>query len=531
MKKKCKVSILVGAFFSILVLTYPVLAQESLLKVAIALDWPTLDPGQWVASSNGLNQVYENLFRFKPGTTEVEPWLAESYEISSDKKTYTLRLRKGVKFHDGTPFNAQAVVFSIDRAKWYKGTGLTWIKLIKDVNAVDDYTIKMSLESPSPLILMALAHPSVLRIVSPTAAKAHEKDGDWGKAWLWDHDAGTGPYIIKEVVKMDYIYFEKFKDYWRGWKGKHLDKILFKYVREASSRKMMLLNKDVDVVEDMLFDDVDELKKQPDTKVELHPTNNATFLIFRWQPGPGGSDNPIRNRKVREAINYAVDYENIIKVAMKGEALQLQGPLTRGLFEHNKKLMIYKRNLAKAKELLKEAGYKEGQIKLTIMYNVGYEWKRLACETLKSNLKDVGIDLDIQVVPWPAMVASMQDGTLPPPPHMYLYFASSVVDGYTPIARLFHSQSIGSPEKGPRGWNPGYVNPELDKVLDAAQVAPSMESYKKLMMEAQEILHKDLPYIPLWELVFISTMSKRVKGYVPDSIRSLDYNLYEMYLE
>ena len=505
----------------------PVRAAESVLKVAISQEWTTLDPGQWATTTTGLNQVYENLFRFKPGSTEVEPWLVQSYDLSQDKKTYTLRLRKGVKFHDGSAFNAQAVVFSIDRAKWFKGTGLTWIKLIQDVQVVDDYTAKLVLESPSAIFLTALAHPSVLRIVSPAAVKAHEKEGDWAKAWLFDHDAGTGPYVIKDMVKMDYIYFERFKDYWGGWKGKHLDKVLFKYVKEPSSRKMMILNKEVDIAEDLLFDDVPDLRKVPDLKVDLPVTNNITFLVFRWT----GADSPIKNKKFREALNYAVDYDNMIKVAMQGAAKQLQGPLARGLVEHNNKLKVYKRDVARAKQLLKEAGYKEGQVKLTIMYNPGYEWKRLASETLKSNLKDVGIELDIMVTAWPQMVASMQDGTLPPPPHMYIYFASSVVDGYTTLNRLFHSQSIGSPEKGPRGWNPGYVNPELDKMLDEAQVAPNMDKYKQTMLKIQEVIQNDLPYVPLWELTYVSTMSKKVKGHISSPAWSWDYSLYDMYLE
>ena len=511
--------------------TPPGRAEETILKLAVSQEWPTLDPGQWAVSCTGLEQVYENLFRFKPGTTQVEPWLAESYDLSPDKKTYTFRLRKGVKFHDGIPFNAQAVIFNIDRAKWYKGTGLTWIKLIQNAQAVDDYTVKLTLEAPSAIFLTALAYPSVLRFVSPTAVKAHEKDGDWAKAWLASHDAGTGPYTIKDETKMSHILLEKFPDYWRGWKGKHVDKVYLKYVREPSTRKMMLLNKEVDISENLLFDDVDELKKVPHLNIDLPSTTAVTLLVFRWTKGPGGEDNPILNRKFREALNYAVDYDGIIKVSMKGAAKQLQGTLAGKLFEQNNRLQLYKRDVAKAKQLLKESGYKEGQVKLTIMYNPGYEWKRLASETLKSNFKDIGVDLDILVTAWPQMVASMQDGTLSPPPHMYVYFASSVVDGYTTINRLFHSQSIGSPKDGPRGWNPGYVNPALDKALEAAQVAPTLETYKKHMLEAQEILHKDMPYLPLWELVFVSSMSKRVKGYIPNPIREQDYNFYEMYLE
>ncbi len=529
MKKRQRILTL-GMCLSVLLLgvTDPVRAEESFLKGAVSQGWPTLDPGGWTTCTTGLSQVYENLLRFKPGTTEVEPWLAESYEVSPDQKTYTLRLRKGVKFHDGSPFNAEAVVFSIDRAKRYKGTGYTWLKLIDNAVAVEDYTVKLSLTSPSPIFLTALAHPSVLRIVSPTAIRAHEKEGDLAKAWLEEHDAGTGPYTIQKTAKMDYIYLERFNDYWRGWPGKHLDKVLFRYVREASSRKMMLLNKEVDIAEDLLFDDVDELKKLPALNVSLPSTNTVTLLLLRHT---GGKDNPLRNRKVREAIAYAVDYDNLLEVAMKGAAQWLQGPLASGLFEHNNTLKIYKRDVEKAKQLLKEAGYQEGEIELIIMYNVGYEWKRLVCETLMNNLKEVGINLDIHATTWPRMVASIQNGTAPPPPHMYIYYASSIVDGYTVLNRLFHSQSIGSPQIGVRGWNPGYSNPEVDQLLDAAQVAPNMEKYKELMWKGQEVLHNDLATIPLWQLVFVSTMAKRVKGYVPSPIWEWEYNLYDMYLE
>jgi peptide/nickel transport system substrate-binding protein len=508
-------------------LVSPATADESFLRVAVSQGWPTLDPGGWTTTTTGLNQIYENLFRFKPGTTEVQPWLAESYEISADKKTYTLRLKKGITFHDGSAFNAESVVFSIDRAKRYKGTGYSWLKLIKDAVAVDDQTVELTLESPSPIFVTALAHPSVLRIVSPTAVKTHEKEGDLAKAWLEENDAGTGPYTLKKTAKMDHIYLERFSDYWGGWEGKHLDKVLFKYVREASSRKMMLLNKEVDIAEDLLFDDVDELKASPDLNVTLPSTNTVTLLLLRHT---GGKENPLTDKRVREAIAYAADYDNLLDVAMKGAAEWLQGPLASGLYEHNNTLKVYKRDVEKAKQLLKEAGYEEGEIELIIMYNVGYEWKRLVCETLMNNLKEIGIALDIHATTWPRMVASIQNGAASPPPHMYIYYASSIVDGFTVMNRLFHSQSIGSPEKGVRGWNPGYSNPELDRALDAAQVAPDMEQYRELMWTAQEEAHNDLAAIPLWQLVFVSTMSKKVTGYVPSPIWEWEYNLYDMYL-
>ena len=529
MKKWHRILISISCLSLVLLgMTLPVRAEEQFLKVAVTHGWPALDPGMWTSCTTGLNQVYENLFRFKPGTTEVEPWLAESYDISPDKKTYTLHLRKGVKFHDGTAFNARAVVFSVDRAKWYKATGYTWLKLIEDANAVDDYTVKLTLKSPSPIFLISLAHPSVLRIVSPTTVRAHEKDGDWAKAWLEEHDAGTGPYTIKKTAKMDYIYLERFKDYWQGWEGKHLEKVLFKHVREPSSRKMMLMSKELHIAEDLIFDDVDELRKVPYIKVDLPTTNTVSYLLFRHT---GGADNPLLNRKVREAIAYAADYDEMIKVAMKGAAKRLQGPLASGLFEHDNTLKTHQRDVEKAKRLLKEAGYKEGEIELVIMTNIAYEWKKVVCEILMNNLKEVGINLDMHSTFWPRMVGSIQNGTAPPPPHMYIYYASSVVDGYTVMTRLFHSWSIGSPEKGARGWNPGYANPEVDKVLDAAQMAPNMKKYKELMLKAQEIWMEDLPSIPLWEMVFVSSMLRSVKGYIPNPIWEWEYNLYDMYLE
>jgi peptide/nickel transport system substrate-binding protein len=521
MKKLRKVLVL-AIFLSFLLVgfTSPVLAKEALLNIAVAHPWPTLDPMAWSTAATGLNQVYENLFRFKPGTLEVEPWLAESYEVSPDKRTYTFRLRKGVKFHDGTPFNAKAVAFSVDRAMALKQTGSMWLQPVEKVEVVDDYTVRFVLKSPLAIFLFHLAHPSVLRMVSPTAVKAHEKDGDWAKTWLDLNDAGSGPYVIRKAVKNDYIHLERFINYWKGWGTKYLDAVLFKEVRESSSRKMMLLNKQVHFAQDVSFEDIDELKKVPYINVELRSLPATVVLVLRFT---GGADNPIRNLKIREAIACSIDYDAMIKAAMKGFANQAQGPVPRLHFGHNDKLKIYKRDVNKAKELLKEAGYKPGEIKMIIMYNVGYDWKRLASETLMSNLGEIGINLELYTTTWTGMAASLRNGTAPPPPHMYIHFSSGTVDALTLLRRMYASSSIGT-------WNPGYSNPELDRVLEEAQMAPGLAKYKEFIFKAQEIWEKDIFTIPLWDFVNPYTMLKSVKGFVP-SFDKEDYNLYDMYLE
>ena len=184
-----------------------------------------------------MQNTYDRLVAYKGSSTELVPSLATSWEISKDGKVYTFRLRHGVKFHDGTEFTAKDVKFSLDRMiKINKGPA--WIYTqdmdLNSVKVVDDYTVQITLTHPYAAFLYTIAYVGA-SIMNSTLVMKHEVNGDLGQAWLQDHDAGSGPYIMTQWVPNVQVVLKKFGDYWHGWTGKHVSTVIIKPRRRLMS--------------------------------------------------------------------------------------------------------------------------------------------------------------------------------------------------------------------------------------------------------------------------------------------------------
>jgi len=231
MKMKLWIIFLLAAVltFGIVGISY----ANNTLVFAVSLDVGNLDPGDSTVSQV-LDNIFEGLVQFKVGTTSIEPCLATSWEISADGKEITFHLRKGVKFHDGTDFNADAVVFSFSRQydpnhpHHQYGKWSYWAYMfsdIKEVKKIDDYTVKLILKKPNVSILASLAHNKV-SIVSPANAEKYKEDA-------FKHPSGTGPFKFVEWVKDDHITLEANENYWQG--RARLDQLIFKVIPDPSS--------------------------------------------------------------------------------------------------------------------------------------------------------------------------------------------------------------------------------------------------------------------------------------------------------
>ncbi|MEN3186783.1 MAG: ABC transporter substrate-binding protein, partial [Atribacterota bacterium] len=235
--------------------------------------------------------MFEGLLRYQEGSTEIEPCLAESWEVSEDGLTFTFHLRKGVKFHDGTDFNADAVVYSYKRQfdpnhPFYQyGEWAYWkwmFNYVKDVEKVDDYTVKIILSQPNASFLTSMAMFTVA-VVSPTACEKYGAD-------FFKNPVGTGPFKFVEWVKDDHITVEAFDDYWGG--RPYLDRVIFRVIPDPSVRLLELEKGTIDCVEYPSPDDLERIKSNPDLVLLETAGINVGYLAMNVGEDTPGFEKP-----------------------------------------------------------------------------------------------------------------------------------------------------------------------------------------------------------------------------------------------
>ena len=351
------------------------------------------------------NNCYDRLLRMDPPEYKIEPCLAESHEISPDGLTYTFHLRKGVYFHTGNEVKADAVRFTIERMRTmhpeFAASYLFGDAPIKEVNVVDDYTAEIVLETPFVPILSLVANPAGAGIIDP-AVMEHEKDGDAGSMWMDDHSVGAGPFMLKEWERDVRIVLERNPNYWKG--PPELEEVTILSVPESADQRMMLSRGDIDVALEVTFEDVKELRKDPNVNVVEFPSQEGFWLYLMISPFGKGKVPPFDNPKIRRALLLATDWDGIIK-GLYPSAVRWAG-LPQGILgalspEEVAEIMPY--DPEKAKQLLREVGYKEGEGPEWIhIYSpgsyMGVRWEDMTLK-VKSDWEKVGFKPIMELVP------------------------------------------------------------------------------------------------------------------------------------
>ena len=322
-------------------------AVAATFRIAVGVEPDTLDPVQMTTTTvaNMVDYVVETL-AFLDQDGKVRPMLGESWTVSPDGLQWTLKLRKGVTFHDGTPFDAKAVKWNLDRLK-DPGVRVP-IRApfpIKEVDAVDASTVKVTLTRPSSPVVNALTWTTA-GIISPASA---DKQGNEYKNIVYP--VGTGPYVFKERKKGESITVTKYDKYWG--KKPHYDTVLFRIVPEAATRESLLLAGQADLIVLPPIADLPALGRNAAVKVLLAPSDRTIFMAFNT------TKPPFNDPRVRQALNYAVDKQAIINSVLFGAADLMDAPTAPSLFGYCKQ-GAYEFNPAKAKQLLAAAGVKPG---------------------------------------------------------------------------------------------------------------------------------------------------------------------------
>src|SRR3954447_3830917 len=353
---------------------------------AVASTFTTTDPydANDTLSQAMAKSFYEGLFGFDKDMKLI-PVLAEGYEASKDGLVYTIKLRHGIKFHDGTDFKADAVKANLDRVlnpeNKLKRYGL-YNNNIAKVEAVDDYTARITLKTAFSPFINLLAHPSTV-MISPAALK------QYGNKDIAFHPVGTGPFKFVEWKQTDYLKVAKFDGYWRKGYPK-VDSITFRPVADNNSRSAMMQTGEAHFTFPVPYEQAEVLKGKPNLELVAAPSIVHRYMSMNTQQKP--FDNP----KVRQAINYAINKDALAKVAFSGYAVPAEGVVPKGV-EYAVKLGPWPYDPAKAKQLLKEAGYPNGfETQLWSAYN--HTTGQKVIQFLQQQLAQVGIKSTVQAL-------------------------------------------------------------------------------------------------------------------------------------
>ncbi|CAM3214027.1 ABC transporter substrate-binding protein [Filibacter tadaridae] len=450
--------------------------------------------------------LYETLLNFGEQDTTIQPGLAKEWEPSEDGLTYTFTLQEGVKFHDGTDFNAEAVVKNFER--WANGDADTFPyynsmfggfkgdegHVIESVTADGDNTVIIKLTRPQAPFLKNIAM-SMFAIASPTA---FEKDADEFER----NPVGTGPFQFVEWKPNETITIEKFDDYWQDGLPK-LDKVIFKSIPDNSARLNALMAGDIDLADGINPSDGAAIEDNDKLQLFERPSMNVGYL------GLTVTRPPFDKKEVRQAMNYAIDKEAIVETFFEGRADVAVNPMPKSISGYNDEIEGYPYDPEKAKELLAEAGLADGfEMELWAMpvpRPYMPDGSKVA-EVIQKNLADVGITAKIVSHEWGTYLDLASKGDADA---FMLGWTGDNGDADNFLYVLLDEDNIGSNNYT------YYKNDELHDIFIEAQTEIDEDKRIELYKKAQEIIHEDAPWVPLAHSTPLLGGAKDLTGFVP----------------
>jgi peptide/nickel transport system substrate-binding protein len=455
-----------------------------------------------------------------PGPAPIVPALATSWDMSPDGATYTFKLRKGVKFHDGTDFNAEAVLINLERI-WKKesphyydragGFAGLLMRKVKDVKVVDAHTVAITLVHPWGDFLRQIAQFSPVRatFISPTALKK------WGNKDVAEHPVGTGPFEFVERVRGQKITLKRHEAYW-GTKP-HLDRVIFRPLPEAAARVTALQTGEVHMIIAPPLDSVEPLKAQG-YQLQLSWPPHVWYYSLNTNPGYPTSD-----VRVRRAIHMAINKDAIANQLLKGTASpahQMFAPSSPA-FDPNFKMYAY--DPAGAKKLLAEAGYAGTEMKwMTSVSGSGQIAPVQITEMIQADLAKVGVKMNMETYEWIAYIYKQRGGL-----QSNKADASQMSWGMTTNTWLnfWTNSRLNYGGRGPVG---DYVNPGYDDLAEQAERQTDQAAMVRLYRRAHEMLMKDAAYLPIIHDRAPIVLNAKVKGFVNPNQEAWDLSIVSL---
>ncbi len=440
---------------------------------------------------------YQGLFEFDKDL-KVQNVLAESYTTSKDGLTYTFKLREGVKFHDGTAFNAEAVKANLERVMnpENKLARFNQFNRIAKVEATGPYSVRITLKEPFGPFINSLAHASAA-MISPTALKKHGKE-------IAFNPVGTGPFVFTEWKQTDYVKGKKFDGYWKKGYPK-VDSVTWKPVLENNTRAAMLQTGEADFIYMVPFEQAAELEKNP--KLKLYSIDSIVTRYLSMNT----LQKPFSDPKVRQAINHAINREALTKVAFNGYAKPATGVVPQSI-EFAQKYTPAAYDPAKARQLLKEAGYPNG-FETTLWGGYANTTTSKVIQFVQQQLAQVGIKVSVQALEPGQRVEWVQSVSDPQAAKVRMYYAgwsSSTGDADWALRPLFATEAWP-----PKLQNTAYYsNKVVDDAIAGALKSTDDKEKAAFYKTAQDQIMADLPWAVLTVDKLLFATSKRLSGIV-----------------
>ncbi len=491
-------------------------AQEKVLVWGRGGDSVSLDPIQ-VTDGESLkvtHQIYEGLLDYAPGSTEVVPVLATEWEASPDGLEWTFKLRQGVKFHDGTDFNAEAV--KINFYRWrntsdplhvggefpyysYMFGGFDEASNIQDVIVVDDYTVKFVLKNIQASFLQDIAMVP-FAIASPKALQENPER-------LKDHPVGTGPFRFVSWTKGDRIVLEANPDYWGGKPA--IDRLIYRSIPDNNARLVALQAGELDVMDGVEPAFLPTIQATGQFDIIERPPMNIGYLAFNTQKPP------FDNVLIRRAINHAINKEELNTAFYGGMGIPAVSPLPPSVWGHNPNVPKYEYDPEKAKELLAQAGYGPDNPLKTELWAMPVprpympQPERIGV-AIQNYLREVGIEAEIVTYEWGTYLekTGMGEHTM-----ALLGWTGDNGDPDNFLYVLLDKDNAVTPDAGNIAF---YVNDEVHDLLIRARQTTDQAERTRLYEEAQVKIMEDAPWVPLMHTRVPIAVRKGITGYVPN---------------
>jgi len=488
--------------------------DQIILRNAYATHAASADPAlaRGLLEAIAANNIYDTLVYPHPSPDILcVPWIAESWDVSDDVKTYTFHLRKGLKFHDGSEITAEDIAFSMDRFLSLGGPYASRLKGMKPGNSsvIDRYTVAFHLDKPIPALLGALF---LFKIVNKDLILKHKEPGkygefgDYGTKWLDTHDAGSGPYKLGERKHGDRMALEKFDDYaLREWKPNSIDKVVIYIIPEMVTIGTKMKKGELDFCDMTLPPAIQkDMEKHEGIRVERNLIDRNWFLYIN------NKKPPFDDIYVRKAFAHTFDYDTAMN-DIAGGGVRSRGPVPHNIPGHNKDLMVYTRDIKKAKELIDKSKYsKEALSKFELEYAsvAGSERFHNIALLAAANLKEIGLNVKITEVRW-ADICQRQ-AKLETSFHLTMCYLTSRANHPSEFLYWFTPSYWGTPAA--RGGI-YYDNPKVTELIGKGDLSRSTAEAFKYYRKAQELIVEDSPILFMHNGLLQQAMWKYVKGY------------------
>jgi peptide/nickel transport system substrate-binding protein len=494
--------------------------RQDVLVIGMATsDIISLDPAKaFEFSGVGIDaQIYDRLLDFPAGKYDKpELSLAKSNDVSPDGKTWTFHLREDVKFHSGNPLTADDVVYSFQRVVTLNDQPafiLTQFGITPDaVKAVDKYTVQVTLDKKyAGGIFFACLAAGVSSIVDSQVVKQHVQktdkypNGDMGLTWLARNSAGSGPFILRKWEKGDRVILEANPDHFKY--PPKVKRVVIKEINEATSRRLQVEKGDIDIAWEMYPDQIKELKKNPDLRIESSP---ATIIYY---VGMNVTMGPLADNRVRSAIRHAVDYSGIIDNIMGGAARPTNSFIPQG-FAGYENVVYYREDLEKARQLLKEAGFPDG-FDISMDHGDQSPNPEIA-QALQNSLARVGIRVKlnklISAQLWPKYRAQKHELIL-------ARWGPDYVDPHT------NAQPFADYKAKQLCWRNAYYNDETSALIQ--QAGQEMDDAKRIALyrQANKIIQTEGPYVMLYQPMY----EHAVRNNIGEVYAAPTFDLWKLY--